>query len=108
MNDRLSYVLGLFHFEEEGHEAIFNQIAHRLPLSGPPDFFFQYLDRFIDNESQAVFGQFNFDITDRLTLTAGLRYTESDKNFNLVTERRVGPISDQFGALTTRETTPMV
>ncbi len=108
MNDRLSYVLGLFHFEEEGHEAIFNQISFAPPLAAPPDFFFQYLDRFIDNESQAVFGQFNFDITDRLTLTAGLRYTESDKYFNLVTRRRVGPVSDQYGALTTEETTPMV
>jgi iron complex outermembrane receptor protein len=107
MNDRLSYVLGLFHFEEEGHEAIFNQISFAPPLAAPPDFFFQYLDRFIDNESQAVFGQINFDITDRLTLTAGVRYTESDKNFNLLTERRVGPISDQSGALTTEETTPM-
>ena len=108
MNDRMSYVLGVFHFEEDGHEAIFNQISFAPPLGGPPDFFFQYLDRFIENESQAVFGQVNFDITDRLTLTAGLRYTESDKYFNLVTERRVGPISDQFGELTTNESTPMV
>ncbi|NDH40479.1 MAG: TonB-dependent receptor [Gammaproteobacteria bacterium] len=108
MNDRMSFVLGLFHFEEDGHEAIFNQISFAPPLGGPPDFFFQYLDRYIDNESQAAFGQINFDITDRLTLTAGLRYTESDKYFNLVTRRRVGPISDQYGDLSTSETTPMV
>lgn len=108
MNDRMSFVLGLFHFEEDGHEAIFNQISFAPPLGGPPDFFFQYLDRYIDNESQAAFGQINFDITDRLTLTAGLRYTESDKYFNLVTRRRVGPISDQYGDLSTSETTPML
>lgn len=41
-------------------------------------------------------------------MTAGLRYTESEKYFNLVTRRRVGPISDQYGALTTEETTPLV
>lgn len=108
VNDRLNYVLGAYYFEETGHEAIFNQISFAPPLSGPPDYFFQYLDRYIDNESNAVFGQFNFDMTDRLTLTVGARYTKSDKYFNLVTRRRVGPISDQYGDLSTSETTPMV
>jgi len=108
MNDRMSYVLGLYHFEEDGHEAIFNQISFAPPLASPPDFFFQYLDRYIDNESQAVFGQVNFDITEQLILTVGARYTKSDKYFNLVTRRRVGPISDQYGELSTSETTPMV
>ncbi len=105
---RLNYVLGYYYFEEEGHEAIFNQISFAPPLSGPPDFFFQFLDRFIDNESQAVFGQANFDFTDTLTLTVGARYTESKKFFNLLTRRRVGPLSDQFGRLKTKETTPLV
>ncbi|MAT83725.1 MAG: hypothetical protein CMQ43_01690 [Gammaproteobacteria bacterium] len=108
MDGRMNYVVGLYYFEEEGREAIFNQIAFAPPLSAPPDFFFQYLDRYIDNDSQAVFGQVNFDLTDVLTLTVGARYTESNKDFNLVTERRVGPISDQSGKLKTTETTPLV
>ena len=108
MDGRLNYVLGVYHFEEKGHEAIFNQIAFAPPLSGPPDFFFQYLDRFIDNDSQAVFGQVNFDLTDALTLTVGARYTESEKDFTLVTRRRVGPIATQNGNLKTKETTPLL
>ena len=108
LDGRMSYVVGYYYFEEEGVESIFNQISFAPPLSGPPDFFFQYLDRFIDNDSQAVFGQVNFDLTENLTLTAGLRYTESDKDFTLVTERRVGPISEQFGKLSTEETTPLL
>ena len=108
MEGRLNYVVGYYYFDEEGHEAIFNQISFAPPLSGPPDFFFQFLDRFIDNESEAIFGQVNFDLTEALTLTVGARYTESEKFFNLVTERRVGPISDQFGDLKTKETTPLV
>jgi iron complex outermembrane receptor protein len=106
LDGRMNYVVGYYYFDEEGHEAIFNQIA--TPISGPPDFFFQYLDRFIDNDSQAVFGQVNFDLTDVLTLTVGARYTESDKHFNMITERAVGPILDQFGDLTTKEFTPLV
>ena len=108
LDGRMNYVVGYYYFGEEGHEAIFNQISFAPPLSGPPDFFFQYLDRYIDNDSHAVFGQVNFDLTDALTLTVGGRYTESDKYFNLLTERRVGPLSDQFGDLTTKEFTPLV
>ncbi len=107
-SDRMNYVLGVYYFGEEGHEAIFNQISFAPPLASPPDFFFQYLDRYIDNDSWAVFGQVNFDLTDTLKLTIGGRYTESDKYFNLITERRVGPISDQYGDLTTKEFTPLV
>lgn len=107
LDGRMNYVLGYYYFDEEGHEAIFNQISFAPPLSGPPDFFFQYLDRYIDNKSEALFGQTNFNLTDALTLTLGLRYTESEKNFNLLTERRVGPITDQFGKLTTHEVTPL-
>lgn len=108
MDGRLNYVIGLYHFEEEGQESIFNQITFAPPLSGPPDFFFQYIDRYIDNESQAIFGQVNFDLSDVLTLTVGARYTESDKSFDLDTRRRVGPVSEQFGDLSTEETTPLL
>ena len=108
MEGRMNYVVGYYYFEEEGEELIFNQISFAPPLSGPPDFFFQYLSRFIENDSQAIFGQVNFDLNDQWTLTAGLRYTESDKDFTLLTERRVGPISNQFGKLSTEETTPLL
>ena len=107
MEGRLNYVVGFYYFEEDGHEAIPNQISFAPPLSGPPDFFFQYLDRFIDNDSTAVFGQINYDLTDEITLTLGARRTESNKDFNLLTQRRVGPLNDQFGKLTTKETTPL-
>tara|TARA_B110000211_G_C14076257_1_gene552208 strand:+ start:721 stop:3072 length:2352 start_codon:yes stop_codon:yes gene_type:complete len=107
MGGRVDYVLGLFYFREKGREAIFNQITFAPPLSGPPSFFFQYLDRYIDNDSQAVFGQANIDLTESLTLTVGARYTESNKDFQLDTRRRVGPLSEQGGKLTTTETTPM-
>jgi iron complex outermembrane receptor protein len=34
-----------------------------------------------DNESYALFAQGSLDVTDRLTLTAGVRYTDDDKDF---------------------------
>lgn len=36
------------------------------------------------NETWAVFGQGSFDMTDRLTLTAGVRYTEDEKDFQVL------------------------
>jgi iron complex outermembrane receptor protein len=41
------------------------------------------------NETWAVFGQGSYDVTDRLTLTAGVRYTEDEKDFQVL----------QYGAL---------
>jgi iron complex outermembrane receptor protein len=35
------------------------------------------------NEAFAVFGQGSYDVTDRLTLTAGVRYTDDEKSFNV-------------------------
>jgi len=35
-----------------------------------------------DTESFAIFGQGSFDITDRATLTGGLRYTDEDREFS--------------------------
>ncbi|MCP5181585.1 MAG: TonB-dependent receptor [Pseudomonadales bacterium] len=107
-DDRVDYVLGYYYFDEKGREAIFNQITFLPPLSLPPDFFFQYLDRIIDNDSQAIFGQVNVRLLDELTLTLGARYTESDKSFTMLTRRRVGPVLNQSGQLETKETTPLV
>ncbi len=36
------------------------------------------------NETWAVFGQGNYDVTDKLTLTAGVRYTEDEKDFQVL------------------------
>ena len=107
MEDRLHYVVGLYYFEEEGLEDIFNQIAH-VPFLGvtPPNFFFQNLARRIDNESKAVYAQLTYDITDRWHATIGSRWTESDKTFVMDTERPLS-FSQQFGDLSESETTPM-
>ncbi len=37
-----------------------------------------------ENTTWAVFGQASFDVTDQLTLTAGVRYTEDEKKFRVI------------------------
>jgi iron complex outermembrane receptor protein len=37
-----------------------------------------------ENKTWAVFGQSSYDVTDRLTLTAGVRYTDDEKDFQVL------------------------
>lgn len=68
---RLNWIVGGFYFTEDGNN--FN----------PVDFAAVDIEsgaRF-DHESVAVFAQGTFDITERLHLTAGIRWTEDTKDF---------------------------
>ncbi len=103
--ERLDFLVGFYYFKEDGVEDIFNQIA--LPFTRPPDFFFQQVTRFVDNQSVAGFTQLNYRLADRITATFGLRYTESEKKFNLVQPNVLGVMVDNTGTLKVKEWTPM-
>ena len=68
-NDRLNWLVGLYYFTEEGTNLDDVEFTPARFLSGAQ----------IDNESTAGFGQLTFNFTDRLSLTAGLRYTDETK-----------------------------
>lgn len=70
-SERLQWILGFYYFEEEGD--IFETVTFS-PV------FFQSGGS-IDNDSLAVFAQGTFDITEQLSITAGLRYTDDTKRF---------------------------
>ncbi len=78
LDNRLDWILGLYHFQEEG----FNRNPVVFPLELGPGFA-PLLDiqsgAGIDNESNAVFAQLSYDLTDQLSLTGGLRYTDEEK-----------------------------
>ena len=80
-NDSLDYVVGLYYF----HEEATRDAAQRSRVIVPqPD---QITNFDIENDSWAVFAQTNWtpDILDsRLTLTAGIRYTEDDREAGAV------------------------
>lgn len=105
LDDRLDFLVGAFYFEEDGTEDIFNQISH--PAASAPAFFFQQVRRDIDNDSTAVYGQLSYSITDYLRITGGLRYTDSNKKFNLNQAGIVGANVDSSGKLSIEEWTPL-
>lgn len=70
----LNYVLGVYYFEDDG-------------FTDNPQTFFGGASVFdsragFTTEAKAVYGQLEYGITDALTLTGGLRYTEEEKTID--------------------------
>lgn len=70
-DDRLNWILGFYYFEEDGLNVNLLDFSISSFRSGG----------FFDNSSIAVFAQGTYDVTDRLHLTAGVRWTEDEKSF---------------------------
>jgi len=70
-SERLNWILGAYYFEEDGNNINLLDFAISSFRSG---------GRF-DNTAKAVYGQLTYDLTDQLSATVGLRYTEEDKSF---------------------------
>ncbi|QIB66502.1 TonB-dependent receptor [Kineobactrum salinum] len=69
--DRLQWLFGLYYFQEEG----FNLNPVYLPVGAIRS------GGLYDNDSKAAFFQTTYDMTDRLALAFGVRYTEDSKRF---------------------------
>jgi iron complex outermembrane receptor protein len=74
-DDRLQLILGAFYFTEQGTDLSKSYSAFPLGTRR-----LGYNDGDIHNKSYAGFGQFNFNITDELRFTGGLRYTEDKRS----------------------------
>ena len=87
----LDYVLGLFYYEEEGHnfqnDTAFNCGTKAAPCPAPNsgDFFLHQ-----KYDSQAIYANVGFHLTDAFRIAAGVRQTEDDKSAD--TEPVVGVI----------------
>ena len=78
VNDRLQWILGGFYFTEDGNNYNPVDFAHIDIESGA----------MFDHESIAGFAQGTFDVTDKLHVTAGIRYTDDTKDFIVTSDGR--------------------
>jgi len=83
LDGRLDYLFGLYYFHEKGKDI------------GPIDFnaVFAQSGGYYNYNSKAAFSQLTYKITDKLSLTAGLRYTQDRKDFlpdQFIIEDRAG------------------
>jgi iron complex outermembrane receptor protein len=71
LDDRLHWLLGFYYFEQTGLNLDDVEFTPIRILSGAK----------IDNESTAGFAHATYDLTDRLSITGGLRYSDETKKF---------------------------
>ena len=74
---RLRWIFGGFYFKEENDIRFDIDFFTRNPETPQAALSFFQPDRSL--ESVAAFGQLDFDVTDRITLTGGLRWSEDEK-----------------------------
>lgn len=74
-DDRLQLIVGAFYFTERGTDLSKSYSA--FPLGAAR---LGYNEGDIHNKSYAGFGQFNFNITDAVRFTGGLRYTQDKRS----------------------------
>jgi len=84
-DDHLNWLVGVYYFEEDGENL------------NPVDFFPVSLQSggFFDYNSKAVFAQVTYEFSFPLSITAGLRYTEDDRDYlpdQFIEELPLGPL----------------
>ncbi|MEM7283876.1 MAG: TonB-dependent receptor, partial [Pseudomonadota bacterium] len=84
VGDTLTYVAGIYYFEEDGNDDVFVPIF--LPNVDDPANPFGFpaaVNNFaeVDNSSEAIYAQLNWNVTDTVGITAGVRNTSDDKEF---------------------------
>ncbi len=74
--DRLNYVIGLYYSNDSGKTQPPDENTPQVFFGGAAAFDPRYS---FDTETSAAYGQADYELTDRLTLTGGLRYTREKK-----------------------------
>lgn len=81
----VDWVVGLFYFENESNQPYtLNDpnnpfLINNISGVANPDGVFYHQRGIVDVTSKAIYSQFDWHATDRLTLSAGLRYSEDEK-----------------------------
>lgn len=104
-NDRLKYVAGVFYLQERNRTDFADVLTSSIPLAPglPPGFPVLSADRILHNNvfSKAAYVQADLALMERITLTAGIRYTDDRKTIGLVDQRDATPFIDPATRLTT-------
>jgi iron complex outermembrane recepter protein len=95
-SDRLKWLVGAYYSNEIGYDTTQNDFRLNTTLFGGNTFLINFNQgRDIKNESWAFFTQNDFSITDQLSITAGLRYTEETRDM-VAANRRFDPINNRW------------
>jgi len=76
ISDKVDYVAGLYYFSEENQQITENAVLSPMGTN-------RYTDSGLSTSSYAGYASFDFRLRDNLTLTAGGRWTQDTKNFDI-------------------------
>ena len=79
--EKTKWVAGLYYYDDSRQMRTQNPAGADFASAVPIGFAHQE-DVLLETESWAVFGQLDYDLTDDLTLVAGLRYTTDDRTYH--------------------------
>ncbi|MBL8269706.1 TonB-dependent receptor [Steroidobacter sp.] len=87
---RISWIAGVYFFRDENHN--YSASATLLPVSAATRAL-NYSEYEQETESRAAFGSVTVDVTDRISITGGLRYTEETVGIDLDTYSSVQTVN---------------
>ncbi len=76
ITNKIDYVAGIYYFTEENQQFTENAVLSPIGTN-------RYTDSALDTKSYAGYASFDFRLKDNLTLTAGGRWTEDTKDFDI-------------------------
>jgi len=76
ISNSIDYVAGIYYFTEENQQFTENAVLSPIGTN-------RYTDSALDTKSYAGYASFDFQLRDNLTLTAGGRWTEDTKDFDI-------------------------
>jgi len=77
--DKTKWVAGFYYYDDSRQMRTQNPAGADFPIAGG---WAHQEDVLLKSKSWAVFGQFDYDLTDDLTLVTGLRYTKDDRTYH--------------------------
>jgi iron complex outermembrane receptor protein len=89
-DNRLTYAGGVFYFNETGSDFT---LFKPLPLLTGGNLV--VYDGYVDNKTVGVYGQGTYKITDKLSLTGGLRYSYDDKGVTIANGSAQGTVAGE-------------
>ncbi|RHW17743.1 TonB-dependent receptor [Sphingomonas gilva] len=98
-SDRLQGLLGFYYLEANALTQFDVLLATTGPLIGLPESegFGQFTSGDVNTDTWSVFGDFTFDVTDWLSVSAGGRYTRDNRRSVIFKANRTGFASPPFG-----------
>jgi len=92
LDERVNWLIGVYYSRETGHDrndTVFRPLTSTSPLS------VNFTDNDVKNTSWSIYSQNDVEITDRLTVTLGARYTE-ERHFLDAISSRFNPSNGLF------------